>query len=301
MRIRDSRDLAWQDWLGTAGFDRDEDFWPRRWAEAYVDFAAGEKRSWLYQQGLKIFPVVGWAERGGYLATGHGNTVPRFHVTWGTGPGVLAPFLRRVRAAEQRGLVSFRFRHRVTSLTRTARRGRRRAGRRARIRQCGTRAGELAAPRRIVRAARAGDHRHVGRHRRQSRAGAAPLAEAPGRAAAAHDLGRAGSRRRPDARRRQGGRRQHHQLRPHVALPGRHPELRADLEPARHPHPERALAALARRDAAGACRRRCFPASIRSARSRTSRARGTITPGSCSTSASSDASSRSRGRSRIRI
>jgi len=120
MRIRDSRDLAWQDWLGTAGFDRDEDFWPRRWAEAYVDFAAGEKRSWLHQQGLRIFPVVGWAERGGYLATGHGNTVPRFHVTWGTGPGVLAPFLRRVCAAEQHGLVSFRFRHRVTSLTRTA-------------------------------------------------------------------------------------------------------------------------------------------------------------------------------------
>src|SRR5688572_33275637 len=62
MRIRDSRDLAWQDWLGTSGFDRDEDFWPRRWAEAYVDFAAGEKRSWLYQQGLRNFPVVGWAE-----------------------------------------------------------------------------------------------------------------------------------------------------------------------------------------------------------------------------------------------
>ena len=56
MRIRDSRDLAWQDWLGTAGFDRDEDFWPRRWAEAYVDFAAGEKRSWLYQQGLQNLP-----------------------------------------------------------------------------------------------------------------------------------------------------------------------------------------------------------------------------------------------------
>jgi predicted oxidoreductase len=119
MRIRDSRDLAWQDWLGAAGFDREEDHWPRRWAEAYVDFAAGEKRAWLWQQGLRIFPVVGWAERGGYLATGHGNTVPRFHVTWGTGPGVLEPFVRRVREAEQRGRLSFRFRHRVTSLTRS--------------------------------------------------------------------------------------------------------------------------------------------------------------------------------------
>ena len=117
--VRDSRDLALQDWLGSAGFDRAEDHWPRRWAEAYVDFAAGEKRAWLRQQGLRIFPIVGWAERGGYLATGHGNSVPRFHVTWGTGPGVLEPFVRRVREAESRGLVTFRFRHRVTGLSTT--------------------------------------------------------------------------------------------------------------------------------------------------------------------------------------
>jgi uncharacterized protein len=119
LRIRDSRDLAWQDWLGTAGFDREEDHWPRRWAQAYVDFASGEKRAWLHAQGLRIFPVVGWAERGGYLATGHGNSVPRFHVTWGTGPGVLEPFLRRVRAAADRGLVRFAFRHQVDELTMT--------------------------------------------------------------------------------------------------------------------------------------------------------------------------------------
>lgn len=120
LRIKDSAELAMQDWLGAAGFDRPEDYWPRRWAEAYVDFAAGEKRFWLHAQGMRFFPVVGWAERGGYLATGHGNSVPRFHVTWGTGPGVLAPFLRRVRAAEERGLVTLRFRHQVDALTSTA-------------------------------------------------------------------------------------------------------------------------------------------------------------------------------------
>lgn len=120
LRIRDSRELAWQDWLGTAGFDRAEDHWPRRWAEAYVDFAAGEKRSWLRQQGLRLFPVVGWAERGGYDATGHGNSVPRFHITWGTGPGVVEPFEARVRAGVARGLVELRFRHRATGLTRSA-------------------------------------------------------------------------------------------------------------------------------------------------------------------------------------
>src|SRR5579859_2605291 len=115
--IRDSHDLALQDWLGSAGFDRAEDAWPRRWAEAYIDFASGEKRSWLHAQGVRFFPLVQWAERGGYLATGHGNSVPRFHVTWGTGPGVLEPFIRRLREAEQRGQVTFCFRHRVTGLS----------------------------------------------------------------------------------------------------------------------------------------------------------------------------------------
>jgi predicted oxidoreductase len=120
LRIRDSRELAWQDWLGTAGFDRPEDEWPRRWAEAYVDFAAGEKRAWLHAQGVRFLPNVGWAERGGYGAIGHGNSVPRFHVTWGTGPGIIEPFVRRVREAQRRGLVELRFRHRVDALTTAA-------------------------------------------------------------------------------------------------------------------------------------------------------------------------------------
>ncbi|KQZ19398.1 FAD-binding dehydrogenase [Mesorhizobium sp. Root552] len=116
MGIRDSYELAHDDWMGTAGFDRADDHWPRRWAEAYLGFAAGEKRSWLKQRGLKFFPVVGWAERGGGNATGHGNSVPRFHITWGTGPGVIEPFIQRVREAEKAGLIGFRFRHRVSEL-----------------------------------------------------------------------------------------------------------------------------------------------------------------------------------------
>lgn len=120
LKIRDSRELALRDWLGSAGFDRDDDLWPRRWAEAYVDFAAGEMRPWLHAQGLRVFPVVGWAERGGYDAGGHGNSVPRFHVTWGTGPGVVEPFERRVRQAVAAGRLEMRFRHRVDGLTMTA-------------------------------------------------------------------------------------------------------------------------------------------------------------------------------------
>jgi predicted oxidoreductase len=116
MRIKDSHELAWQDWLGTAGFDREEDHWPRKWAEAYVDFASGEKRAWLRQMGHRVFPVVGWAERGGYTATGHGNSVPRFHITWGTGPGIVEPFERRVRAAVDRGLVTLCMRHQVDEI-----------------------------------------------------------------------------------------------------------------------------------------------------------------------------------------
>ena len=116
MGIRDSRELALSDWMGSAGFDRPEDYWPRRWAEAFVDFSAGEMRSWLHQMGLRWFPVVGWAERGGGFGNGHGNSVPRFHVTWGTGPGSIEQFVRRVNEHRQKGLIECRFRHRVDGI-----------------------------------------------------------------------------------------------------------------------------------------------------------------------------------------
>ena len=111
--IRDSHELALQDWMGTAGFDRPEDHWPRRWAHAYVDFASGEKRSYLRDRGLQTFALVGWAERGGYDANGHGNSVPRFHITWGTGPGIVDVFARRVVDHPK---VTFAHRHRVDEL-----------------------------------------------------------------------------------------------------------------------------------------------------------------------------------------
>lgn len=114
MRVKDSVALATNDWMGSAQFDRPEDHWPKEWARAYLDFAAGEMRPWLHQLGMRWFPVVGWAERGGSFANGHGNSLPRFHITWGTGPGVLRPFEQRVLEAEQQGKVTFGFRHRVT-------------------------------------------------------------------------------------------------------------------------------------------------------------------------------------------
>ena len=114
--VADSLELATTDWFGSAQFDRDEDHWPRRWAEAFLDFAAGEARAWLRQQGVRFFPVVGWAERGDLRAGGHGNSVPRFHIVWGSGPGVLEPFLRRAHAMADAGRLRFCFRHRVDEL-----------------------------------------------------------------------------------------------------------------------------------------------------------------------------------------
>ena len=117
--IRDSLELARQDWLGSASFeepDGSEDHWPRRWAEAYLQFAAGEKRGWLRSMGHRVFPVVGWAERGDGRAEGHGNSVPRFHLTWGTGPGLVEPFARRLAAHREAGRIALRARHAVEDL-----------------------------------------------------------------------------------------------------------------------------------------------------------------------------------------
>lgn len=116
MRIRDSLELATQDWLGSAQFDRDEDYWPRQWAHAYLEFAHGEMRAYLHDLGMRWFPVVGWAERGGSFADGHGNSVPRFHITWGTGEGIVEPFVNLAYEAAKSGLLTFKFRHQVSKL-----------------------------------------------------------------------------------------------------------------------------------------------------------------------------------------
>ncbi|MGR3622909.1 FAD-binding dehydrogenase [Pseudophaeobacter sp.] len=116
MGISDCHDLARRDWMGSAQFDREEDNWPKQWARAYLDFAATEMRPWLYEMGMRWFPIVGWAERGGASAEGHGNSVPRFHLTWGTGPGVVAPFANRLRAHIEAGRIEARFRHQVSHI-----------------------------------------------------------------------------------------------------------------------------------------------------------------------------------------
>ena len=114
--VHDSLELARQDWAASAGFDRSEDYWPRKWSEAYLEFAAGDKRRYLHDLGLRLTPIVGWAERGGSSASEHGNSVPRFHLTWGTGPEVVRVFREPVERAESDGLVTMCFRQRVDEL-----------------------------------------------------------------------------------------------------------------------------------------------------------------------------------------
>src|SRR2546421_12210634 len=115
--VRDSQERAQQDWMVTAGFDRPEDDWPRQWAEAYIAFAAGEKRSWLRSQGMHFLPIVGWAARGGSIAGGPGNSLPRFHVPGGPGPAAVRPFGRRFAGPPAAGLATTRSRHPAAALT----------------------------------------------------------------------------------------------------------------------------------------------------------------------------------------
>ena len=242
--IRDSHELALQDWLGTAGFDRPEDHWPRQWAHAYVDFAAGEKRSWLRERGLQTFPVVGWAERGGYDARGHGNSVPRFHITWGTGPAIVDIFARRLLGNAK---VRFAHRHRVDELIvengavvgvrgavlepTTAARGV--ASSRNTVGEFEFRASAVI----VASGGIGGNHDLV----RQNW----PEADGPGARTAAQRGARA--RRRPDDRHHRIRGRSRHQQRPDVALHRGHHQLRPDLAAARHPDPARPVVAVAGR------------------------------------------------------
>lgn len=117
MRVNDYEELAWMDWENSAYYDPgDNDTWPRRWGREFVRFATHEMHGYLKGLGLRVLPTIGWAERGSGDASGHGNSVPRFHVTWGTGPEVVRVFREPLLQAEKEGTVEFRFRHRVDDI-----------------------------------------------------------------------------------------------------------------------------------------------------------------------------------------
>ena len=110
--IEDSVDLALEDWKRVAEFE-DADFWPRRWAEEYVARARDEVGGWLRRYGVRFFPVVNWAERGVY---GDGNSVPRFHLTWGTGKALVDAVWGAIERHPTTNRLEVRFQTRVTEL-----------------------------------------------------------------------------------------------------------------------------------------------------------------------------------------
>ena len=232
--------------------------------------------------------------------TGHGNSVPRFHVTWGTGPGVVEPFARRVRAGVEAGTVELRFRHRVDRARRDRRRGRPASAARSSSPAASPR-GEASSRTEVgrLRAPRAGGRRHLRRHRRQPRPGAPQLA-GPARArrrsgcspACPRTWTGACSRPRPAPARSVVNRDRMWHYTEGIA------NQLADLARARHPDPARARRRCGSTRSAAGCRCRCSPASTPSARWRTSARPGTSTPGSCSRRRSSRRSSRCRAPSR---
>lgn len=225
-----------------AQFDRPEDYWPLAWAEAYLDFVAGEKPAWLHQMGHRSFPVVGWAERGDGTATGHGNSVPRFHITWGTGPGLVAPFAVRVHHHHDDGRLTFAFRHQVDGIVQEAG---------AVVGVHGTVLALDAAPR-----GEATNRTPIGSFTARGQAvivtsggigGNLEMARAAGHPTSEH--GRRGSCTcgRSDAVHLSGRRGTADQRRPDVALRGGTAQLGPDLGQPRHPHPDRPLLPLAGR------------------------------------------------------
>src|SRR5947199_1737630 len=110
--IPDSVELALEDWMRMADFD-ESDEWPRRWAEQYVARARDEVGGWLKSHGVWFFPVVNWAERGVY---GDGNSVPRFHLCWGCGQGMVDGVWGAIEKHPRRAKLEVRFRTLVTKL-----------------------------------------------------------------------------------------------------------------------------------------------------------------------------------------
>jgi len=112
--IKDSVDLAMRDWVRYGELDPN-DIWPYRWAEAYVHRCTEEVRGWLAERDVSFFRAVNWTERGYFVP---GNSVPRFHIVWGTGEGIVLPLIPRLEAHEKAGRLELHFDHKVDGLTR---------------------------------------------------------------------------------------------------------------------------------------------------------------------------------------
>jgi predicted oxidoreductase len=115
-RIKDSVDLAMRDWVRYGELDPN-DVWPYRWAEAYVHRCTEEVRGWLAERGVSFFRAVNWTERGYFVP---GNSVPRFHIVWGTGEGLVLALIALLEEHEKAGRLRLHFNHSVDGFTQSA-------------------------------------------------------------------------------------------------------------------------------------------------------------------------------------
>jgi hypothetical protein len=112
MGIRDRISLARKDWMSFAGFSP-YDTWPKRWVERYLERSIPDIYEWLRYRKVNFFPVVHWVERGYHIA---GNSVPRFHMVWGTGKGLIESLIDCLVNHPNRNNLTIHFQHRVTEL-----------------------------------------------------------------------------------------------------------------------------------------------------------------------------------------
>ncbi|HLA33941.1 MAG TPA: FAD-binding dehydrogenase [Rhodocyclaceae bacterium] len=113
--IKDTTERALADWRSFAEFAPD-DRWPQAWAEAYVHRCRDDVGGWLRAGGVRYFPVPNWVERGEQGGRVQGNSVPRFHIVWGTGHGLIANLIERLEAHPRRRRLKILYRHRVERL-----------------------------------------------------------------------------------------------------------------------------------------------------------------------------------------
>jgi len=110
--VKDSIDLATNDWFSFAEFEADE-YWGREWAKQYINYSTPHGYKWLGKNGIKFFPILNWVERGLHQ---QGNSVPRFHMIWGTGWELVRVFKWRLLAHKNRQNLQLFFDHRVTDI-----------------------------------------------------------------------------------------------------------------------------------------------------------------------------------------
>ena len=112
MKIADTPEVALRDWIRFGELDAD-DVWPLRWARYYVEHSRAQVHDWLLREGIRFMPAVNWVERGLY---GDGNSLPRYHIVWGTARELVRQMIAAMREAGSGGRLTVLHRHRVTQL-----------------------------------------------------------------------------------------------------------------------------------------------------------------------------------------